>query len=359
MKLFEKHLSRAVLAAVLAVATLSAYFLPGALNCAADSEMSVESVKPAMNVAALETEDTVEGTVSAEEADGDSSDADSYYVIDTAGLEMREDGGELPTGETFSNKKIMNFMIIGTDMRIPNTKDKGRADMAMLMSVNSKDKIIKLASFERALGMPLPGQKDVRLNALMNEGGPELLVEDISKCFLVDIDAYIQVDYDALVQSVDMIGGLDLTFDQAEAKNFNSRLADDSRSKFVAKEGLNHLGGYETLIYCRLRDSDDNWGRQARTRTVMKAIIAKVPTFSLKTLYKLVDNVLPLVSTDISLFDIGRLILKIPAMLKSEVREISIPEKNNVWVYSGKGDQGVYGCDFEAESNRLHEFLNN
>ena len=164
---------------------------------------------------------------------GGSDTASIETVMSTDGLEVRESGAPIPSGEYQENKNIINIMVIGTDMRLVNTDDKGRADMTMLVSVNTEKKTVNLISFERALGMPVSGKKDVLLNSLMNEGGPELIVEDISKCFLVGIEGFVHIDYDAFVQAVDAIGGIDLEFDQAEANHFNARITLEDRKSVV------------------------------------------------------------------------------------------------------------------------------
>ena len=304
------------------------------------------------------TSDNSAEEVAAQSMAGGSDTASTETVMSTDGLEVRESGAPIPSGEYQENKNIINIMVIGTDMRLVNTDDKGRADMTMLVSVNTEKKTVNLISFERALGMPVSGKKDVLLNSLMNEGGPELIVEDISKCFLVGIEGFVHIDYDAFVQAVDAIGGIDLEFDQAEANHFNARITLDPRSSFAAVPGDNHLGGYEALIYCRLRDSDDNWGRQARTRSVMTAIMKKAQTLSIKQLNNLVDTVLPLISTDLTELRIAKLLLDVPSMLKYDVRGLSIPDKSDLWVYMGEDGGAVYGCDFEQEAKRLSEFIN-
>ena len=35
---------------------------------------------------------------------------------------------------------------------------------------------------------------------------------------------------------------------------------------------------------------------------------------------------------------------------------MTIPDRNNIWTYDGT-DESVTGCDYRAESERLHEFI--
>ena len=35
---------------------------------------------------------------------------------------------------------------------------------------------------------------------------------------------------------------------------------------------------------------------------------------------------------------------------------MTIPDRDSIWMYNG-ADEGVTGCNYKAESERLHEFL--
>lgn len=84
-------------------------------------------------------------------------------------------------------------------MKIPGTMDRGRADAVMLVSLNKSTGDIKLCSFERAMGVPVEGQKDSKLNDSLNLGDAILIQNIISECFSVNIDGFVHLDYDSLV----------------------------------------------------------------------------------------------------------------------------------------------------------------
>jgi len=214
-----------------------------------------------------------------------------------------------------------------------------------------------MASFERAIGMPVEGQLDVKLNDLLNVGDAILIQKTVSECFSVEIDGYVHLDYDSFPKVIDAIGGIDLEFDALEASFFNGRITRDVRSTFVAQAGWNHLPGYEALIYCRLRLGDDNWGRQARTRAVLGGAIDKVKNMSLKELNDLANEVLPLIHTNLTKGQISSILLSAPKFLSPKLSQLMVPDQNSIWVYHGHKDEAMYGFDFDAETQRLHDFI--
>ena len=278
-------------------------------------------------------------------------------TLDIGNHEVKEGGSTKTAKEAINEKNIYNILVIGSDMKIPGTMDRGRADAVMLVSLNKSTGDIKLCSFERAMGVPVEGQKDSKLNDTLNIGDAILIQNIISECFSVNIDGFVHLDYDSFPQIIDAIGGIDLYFPEKEAKSFNGRITLDARSTFVAVEGDNHLGGYEALIYCRHRDGDDNWGRQGRTRAVVSAAVDKVKSLSLKELNKLADTVLPLIHTNLTKSQISSIMLSAPKFLSPEISQMMIPDQDKIWVYHGEGDEAMYGYDFDYETDRLHEFI--
>lgn len=267
-------------------------------------------------------------------------------------------GGSVKTArEAVTDNDIVNILVIGSDQRIPGTQDRGRADAVMLVSLNKNTGDIKLASFERAMGVPVEGQLDSKLNDTLNIGDAILIQNIISECFSVEIAGFVHLDYDSFPVIIDAIGGIDLTFDKLEASFFNGRITRDARSNFVATEGENHLPGYEALVYCRLRNADDNWTRQGRTRAVASAAVDKVKNLSLMELNSLANTILPLIHTNLTKGQISSILLSAPKFLSPEISQLMIPEKDSIWVYHGEGNEAMYGYDFDAETERLHEFI--
>lgn len=241
--------------------------------------------------------------------------------------------GNRAEGEVKSSKNIINVLLIGSDYRIPNTSDPGRADVTMLCSLNKKTGEIKLISFERGIMVEVPGVGTELLTHSFHYGGAELTTQLLRDYFLLDIAGYAHVDFDTFSQLVDAVGGVDIELTEAEAWALG------------CPTGWNHLDGKTALNYCRLRSIDSNWSRIARQRTTVQAILNQVKDMNLSELNSLAETILPLIHTDLSKAEITSILLNAPKFLGATAEQMAVPDNNN------------QNCDFQYETDRLREFI--
>lgn len=247
---------------------------------------------------------------------------------------------------------IINILLIGTDERLPDSDDLGRGDVTMLCSLDRDSGSVKLVSFERSTAVPWPGHGDVMLTNSFTYGGAELATDSVRNCFRVDIAGYVHMDFEAFQQAIDALGGVDIELTRAEA----DALTEDTYTQTWFSEGMNHLDGDGALRYCRLRRIDDNWQRVARQRSTVQAILSKTKGLTLAQLNTLAEKVLPLIDTDLSKRQLASLLIAAPKFIGAEAAQMTIPDRDSIWMYNG-ADEGVTGCNYKAESERLHEFL--
>lgn len=249
---------------------------------------------------------------------------------------------EKPEGDVFAQKDVVNVLFLGTDMRIPNTSDPGRADCTMICSLNKATGEVKLISFERGIMVPVPDHGMDLLTNSFRWAGPEYTQSIFRDYFLLDVAGYAQVDFDAFTQIIDAIGGIDVKLTEAEAWAINNAAG----TRLV--EGTNHLDGKLALRYCRLRKIDSNWVRIERQRNAIQAVLYKVKGLSLSELDKLADQILPLVHTNLTKDQITALLVAAPKFLGATAEQMTVPDR-----VPGKG---AY-CDFQKEAERLKLFL--
>ena len=222
----------------------------------------------------------------------------------------------------------------------------------MLCSLDRDSGSVKLVSFERSTAVPWPGHGDVMLTNSFTYGGAELTTDSVRNCFRVDIAGYVHMDFEAFQQAIDALGGVDIELTRAEA----DALTEDTYTQTWFSEGMNHLDGDGALRYCRLRRIDDNWQRVARQRSTVQAILSKTKGLTLAQLNTLAEKVLPLIDTDLSKRQLASLMIAAPKFIGAEAAQMTIPNRDNIWMYNG-ADEGVTGCNYKTESERLHEFL--
>ncbi|MBR3330502.1 MAG: LCP family protein [Mogibacterium sp.] len=166
-----------------------------------------------------------------------------------------------------------NVYITGIDQW---TKERGqdleRSDVNMIVTVSPQTHKILLTSIPRDAYIVL--HRTGTMDKLTHTGvyGVDETLSSVGEWLNLDFDYYVKMNFDACVDIVDAIGGIDVD----SPKAFTS----SERSKYKYKKGINHLDGKGALYYARERKAFDGED-QLRVRNqlqVMEAVIHKVTT---------------------------------------------------------------------------------
>ena len=221
---------------------------------------------------------------------------------------------------------IVNILLVGQDRRAGETR--ARSDSMILCTINKTAKTITLTSFMRDLYVQIPGYSDNRINVSYFLGGTTLLDQCIEKNFGVHIDGNVEVDFSGFQKVIDVLGGVDVELTSAEASYLNRRgnwdVNNSSAGTWSLTEGVNHLTGEQALAYSRIRNvgGTGDFGRTDRQKIVLNALFQKVRTMSLSQMNSLLNQILPLVSTDLEQKDLLGLVFEIFPLL-SNIQELN------------------------------------
>lgn len=252
-------------------------------------------------------------------------DAD-YPTLDPA--DVTQPGDAVLIGQ---EDKIVNILLVGQDRR-PG-EGRARSDSMILCSFNKTKGTIQMISFLRDLYVPIPGgYMDNRLNAAYAMGGFELLDDTLETDFGIRIDANIEVDFSGFTKVVDVLGGVDINLTQEEADWMNM----GTYKGLTA--GLNHMDGETALSYSRIRYLDSDFYRTGRQRNVLMAMLDSVRNIDLATAKNLVDELFPLVTTDMTNTQILEYLTTLFPMLPgAEVNSFHIPSDDGFYYASIRG----------------------
>lgn len=202
------------------------------------------------------------------------------------------DWGQMLGSLLGDSDEVINILLIGQDRRPGESRT--RSDTMILCTVNRDTKTIVLTSFMRDLYVQIPGYGNNRLNASYAFGGMELLNKTLEQNFGIYIDGNVEVDFQQFTEIVDLLGGVPMDLRADEAQYINV----DTQSSL--SEGLQQLTGKQALSYARIRslDADADFSRTNRQRKVLDALFRQVKDAGLVRLLTLLDEVLPMVTTD-------------------------------------------------------------
>lgn len=239
---------------------------------------------------------------------------------------------------------IVNILLIGQDRR--EGEETARSDSMILCTYHRKTGNVTMTSFLRDLYVPIPGHHSNRINAAYSEGGAALLDDTLRENFGLHIDGNIEVDFSQFAQIIDLLGGVELELREDEAAEINKETGSDLAA------GTQVLNGAQALTYARIRklDADGDFSRTSRQRKVMSALLSRYRDMQWKDLLPLMDQLLPLISTDMNYGKLVLLAMEIlPKLSSAQVTNQRIPADGT---FSDEKINGMAVLSADLEANR-------
>lgn len=255
-----------------------------------------------------------------------------------------------------------NIALFGIDNRSTGKYESGNSDCIMIASINNDTKEVRLISVYRDSFLAVDDDDNLRkLNAAYAKGGPTGAVAALNKNLDLDIKEYVAVDFNAVMEVVDALGGIELDISSKEAETMKIYINEmnevmGTNGTAVSGPGLQTVNGIQALAYCRDRYSGgDDYGRTERQRTVISKIVEKAKAASLPTLNKVIDKLFPDISTSLSSSEILGLAAGIKDYELADTQ--GWPFQLTTERMGGKLGYVVVPTDLETNVNLLHQYL--
>lgn len=248
---------------------------------------------------------------------------------------------------------IVNILLIGQDRR--EGEETARSDSIILCTYHRKTGDLTVTSFLRDLYVPIPGHSSNRINAAYSEGGMTLLDDTLEQDFDLHIDGNIEVDFSQFAGIIDLLGGVKLELREDEAEVINR----ETGSSLSA--GMQTLSGTEALTYARIRklDLDGDFSRTDRQRKVINALLDSYRDIKWRDLLPLMDQLLPLISTDLNYGQLVLLAMEVlPKLPNAQITNQRIPADGTFTDETING-MAVLSADLDANRALLRETLLN
>lgn len=194
---------------------------------------------------------------------------------------------------------ILTVLLLGCDMR--EGESVGRSDTIMLAFVNLEQGAVNLLSIPRDTRVELAeGKGTTKINHAFAYGGVPLIRKTIESFLDVEIDRYVQVDFEGFAGIIDVLGGVDYNVEQ--------RMYRPSED-IDLQPGQQTLNGQQALAYVRWRGTATaDIGRIERQQKFLNAVLDQV--MSSGTIFKLpqlLNEINQSVKTDFSLSELKAL----------------------------------------------------
>ncbi len=260
---------------------------------------------------------------------------------------------------------ITNILLVGTDGK---TFDKGnRSDSMMVLTIDSKNKAIKLSSIERDTYVDIPGHSTEKLTHAYAYGGINLLRQVFKINFDLDINKYVVVNFVSFMDIVDALGGVEVNIKEKDIKYLNETInscygyynnKDEKEKKYINQAGVQRLNGYQALAFSRIRHNDDAFNRDNRQRQVLQSIYKEFLDGNLKEYNKCFNIILNNVKTNISPMEMIKLAYKVFKINNKNIQQMEFPleEYRNGHIIS-KQKGWVLEWDKEPNLKAWHKFI--
>ena len=291
-----------------------------------------------------------------------------YIVVKFSKIEkdtsFNPDQVEVNAGISDESQEIMDnyttVALFGLDNRSNGNLSKGNSDVIMIASINNKTHEVKLVSVYRDSYLDIGNNTYRKCNAAYANGGPEQAVSMLNTNLDLNITDYMTVDFNAVVECFDLLGGVEITVTDEEAVLMQGYMDEinkltKNKSKYLPGAGTYNMDGVQACSFSRIRyTAGDDYKRAERQRTVLSAMVAKAQHSNLKTINSLIDTVFGEVKTSFSNTDLIALAAKVFNYSLGETT--GFPFEKNTITLGSKGSV-VVPCDLESNVVQLHVFL--
>ena len=279
------------------------------------------------------------------------------YVKDEA-VKSTEEQGTMVEG-------ITNILLVGTDGEYV---EKGnRSDGMMVVTIDSKNKDIRISSIARDTYVDIPGYSTEKLTHAYAYEGIDLLREVFKVNFNLDIDKYIAVNFVSFMDIMDELGGVEVNVEEKDIKEINKYIdacygyyknKDEKDKEYITKSGVQRLNGYQALAFSRIRYTDSAFARDNRHREVAESVYKEFAQKGVETYKKCADIILNNTKTNISPIEMMNLAYTVLKINDKDIDQFQFPleeYRNGHIINKQKG--WVLEWDKEPNLEAWHKFI--
>ncbi|MCR8746850.1 LCP family protein [Romboutsia lituseburensis] len=287
------------------------------------------------------------------------SKLNSIYVKDEAVKSEQDTNEKMVEG-------ITNILLVGIDGRYI---DKGnRSDSVMLVTIDSKNKDIKITSIARDTYVEIPGYSTEKLTHAYAYEGIDLLKEVFKVNFDIKIDKYIAVNFVSFMDIMDELGGVEVNIEEKDIDEVNKYIddcyeyyynkKDEVKKEYITKSGTQRLNGYQALAFSRIRYTDSAFARDNRHREVAQSVYKEFLKKGPQEYKKCADILLENTKTNISPIQMLNLGYTVFNINDKDIEQLQFPleeHRNGHIIDDKKG--WVLEWDKEPNIKAWHEFI--
>lgn len=283
---------------------------------------------------------------------------EQYSEIEQALLDQSK---ELPVAEEYRVKvspddlsvkegldeNWMNVLLLGTDTGSISLNF-GRTDTMIILSVNRQTGKMRLASLVRDMQVNLPLHNRLyKINVANAFGGPLLAVKTVNETFGLNIRNYVSINFNGFKKVIDSLGGVELVLSEDEARLVGVPISSQAQV----------LNGQQALDYVRIRQLDDNFGRNERQRMLLSSLFKKMLGGSdMVQAMAALTEALKHMATNLSINDLFTLVVPVFTGMEN-MDTAGFPAAGDYRHKTTDRQEAVIEFDLEKTRQKLHDYI--
>lgn len=273
----------------------------------------------------------------------------SVGIVDADDVDSTADEVQIARKDS-NDDDVINVLLVGSDSRDPDA-ELGRSDTMIVVSYNKAENKATALSFLRDTLVEIDGYGQSKLGHTFAYGGVGLTINTINEQFDLDIQDYIVVNFENLVDIIDELGGIEVTLTEEEAEYYRENGMPDIQAGTVT------LTGSQALAHARNRSLDNDFGRTERQRDVLYGIYNKMmENKSPSTVLSLITYCMTQVSTNMSVTDIYSIATDVLDADHLLTQTAAIPA-DGTYEFATYDSMSVLEIDLEANKEYIQELL--
>lgn len=170
----------------------------------------------------------------------------------------------------------------------------GNSDGIVLLTLDTRAGRIMLTTVMRDSLVERPDGKIGRINYIVKNHGPEALCNIISTHLGIKVEKYVIFNFQQIANIIDYMGGVEIEVSDKEATYLRRYpLSKEQTNPSMGRAGTYLFTGRAAVIYMRIRkiDSDGDFARNRRVRTVLSLLADKCRVMTYDQAKALLDSV--------------------------------------------------------------------
>ncbi len=274
---------------------------------------------------------------------------DSVGIVDPDDVDPTADEVQIAR-EDQKDQDVVNILLVGSDTRDPDA-ELGRSDTMMLVSFNKAEGKATVISFLRDTLIDIDGYGMSKLGHTFAYGGVGLTINTLNKQFDLDIQDYIIINFENLVEIIDGLGGIQVNLTEEEAEYYRQTGMPDIQSGWVT------LTGSQALAHARNRSLDNDFGRTSRQRSVLYGIYNKVmENKNPADILPLIKFCMTQVSTNMGVTELYSLATDVMGVEHLKTQQAAVP-RDGAYEFDTYDSMSVLTIDLEANKEYIKELL--